>query len=155
MEKLIINSYEEFASHLGRELGVSEWMEVGQDRIDTFADATNDHQWIHVDTERASRESPYGGTIAHGYLTLSLLPYMWGQIVDVRNIRMLVNYGMNNMRFGQPVATGSRIRTRAFLHAIQNLRGVCKTEIRFVIEIEGQRKPAVEGHATFLYYFSE
>ena len=154
MEKLVINSYEEFASHLGEVLGISEWMQVDQDRINLFADATNDHQWIHVDPARAQVESPYQSTIAHGYLTLSLLPYMWNQIVDVRNIKMLVNYGMNDMRFGQPVITGSRIRTKAVLSNIQDLRGICKTEIHVTIEIEGQRKPALDGKATFLYYFN-
>ena len=86
-------------------------------------------------------------------LTLSLLPYLWDQIVDVHNIKMLVNYGMDQMRFGQPVITGSRVRLVTTMHNIQNLRGICKTEIKFKIEIEGQRKPALEGIATFLYYF--
>ena len=153
MAKLIINSYDEFAAHLGQELGTSDWLLVDQDRINLFADATLDHQWIHVDTERAREESPYKSTIAHGYLTLSLLPYLWNQIIDVRNIKMLVNYGMDKMRFGQPVITGSRVRMSTKLHNIQNLRGVCKTEVAFKIEIENQRKPALEGIATFLYYF--
>lgn len=150
---LIINSYDEFASHLGEELGTSEWLEVSQERINLFADATLDHQWIHVDVERAREESPYKSTIAHGYLTLSLLPYLWNQIIEVRNIKMLVNYGMDQMRFGQPVITGSRVRLVTTLHNIQNLRGICKAEIKFRIEIEGQRKPALEGIASFLYYF--
>ena len=153
MEKVIINSYDEFAAYLGKEIGKSDWLLVDQDRINLFADATLDHQWIHVDTERAQRESPYKSTIAHGYLTLSLLPYLWDQIVDVHNIKMLVNYGMDQMRFGQPVITGSRVRLVTTMHNIQNLRGICKTEIKFKIEIEGQRKPALEGIATFLYYF--
>ena len=153
MGKLIINSYEEFASHLGEVLGTSEWLQVDQDRINLFADATLDHQWIHVDTERAAKESPYGGTIAHGYLTLSLLPYLWEQVIEVRNISMLVNYGMDKMRFGQPVKTGSRVRLVASLDSIENLRGICKTGVKFRIEIEGQRKPALDGVATFLYYF--
>lgn len=153
MGKLIINSYDEFAAYEGKELGVSDWLQIDQDRINLFADATLDHQWIHVDTERAQRESPYKSTIAHGYLTLSLLPYLWDQIVDVHNIKMLVNYGMDQMRFGQPVITGSRVRLVTTMHNIQNLRGICKTEIKFKIEIEGQRKPALEGIATFLYYF--
>jgi acyl dehydratase len=153
MAKLIINSYDEFAAHLGQELGTSDWLQVDQARINLFADATLDHQWIHVDTERAREESPYKSTIAHGYLTLSLLPYLWNQIIDVRNIKMLVNYGMDKMRFGQPVITGSRVRMSTKLHNIQNLRGVCKTEVAFKIEIENQRKPALEGIATFLYYF--
>ena len=152
--KLIINSYAEFESHLGEELGASDWLEVSQDRINLFADATLDHQWIHVDVERAKEESPYKSTIAHGYLTLSLLPYLWNQIIEVRNIKMLVNYGMDQMRFGQPVITGSRVRLVTTLHIIQNLRGICKAEIKFRIEIEGQRKPALEGIASFLYYFN-
>ena len=150
---LIINSYDEFASHLGEELGHSDWLLIDQERINLFADATLDHQWIHVDTERASKESPYKSTIAHGYLTLSVLPYLWAQIIQVNNIKMLVNYGMDKMRFGQPVITGSRIRLVTKLHNIQNLRGICKAEIEFRIEIEGQRKPALEGIASFLYYF--
>lgn len=153
MEKLIINSYEEFAAHLGEQLGVSDWLEVDQERINLFADATLDHQWIHVDVEKAKAESQYKNTIAHGYLTLSLLPHLWEQIIEVNNIKMLVNYGMDKMRFGQPVITGSKVRLVTKLHSISNLRGICKAEIEFKIEIEGQRKPALEGIATFLYYF--
>ena len=153
MEKLIINSYEEFAVHLGEQLGVSDWLEVDQERINLFADATLDHQWIHVDVEKAKKESQYKNTIAHGYLTLSLLPYLWSQIIEVNNIKMLVNYGMDKMRFGQPVVTGSKVRLVTKLQSISNLRGICKAEIEFKIEIEGQRKPALEGVATFLYYF--
>ncbi len=153
MGKLIINSYDEFASHLGEQLGVSEWLTVDQERINKFADATLDNQWIHVDVERAKVESPYKSTIAHGYLTLSLLPYLWNQIIEVNNLKMMVNYGMDKMKFGQPVITGSRVRLVTKLHGINNLRGICKAEIDFTIEIEGQRKPALEGIATFLYYF--
>ena len=150
---LIINSYDEFASHLGEELGHSDWLLIDQERINLFADATLDHQWIHVDTERASKESPYKSTIAHGYLTLSLLPYLWEQVIEVNNIKMLVNYGMDKMRFGLAVVTGSRVRLVASLHNIQNLRGICKAEVAFKIEIENQRKSALEGIASFLYYF--
>ena len=150
---LTVNSYDEFASHLGEELGRSEWLTIDQNRINLFADATLDHQWIHVDVERAKVESPYKSTIAHGYLTLSVLPYLWAQIIEVNNIKMLVNYGMDKMRFGQPVVTGSRVRMVATLANIQNLRGICKVEVAFKIEIEGQRKPALEGISTFLYYF--
>ena len=155
MEKLVINSFDEFAAYQGKELGKSDWLEVDQDRINKFADATLDHQWIHVDVERARVESPYKSTIAHGYLTLSLLPYLWGQIIEVKNIDMLVNYGMDKMRFGQAVVTGSRVRLVAKLHSIENLRGIAKTEIDFAIEIEGQRKPALKGIASFLYYFKK
>ena len=151
---LEINSYEEFAAHLGEEIGTSEWLTVDQDRINQFADATLDHQWIHVDVERAKAESPYESTIVHGYLTLSLLPYFWNQIIKVNNLKMLVNYGMDKMRFGQAVPVGSRLRMVTKLHEIANLRGICKASIAFKIEIEGQRKPALEGIATFLYYFN-
>ena len=154
MSKLIVNSYEEFASHLGRQLGVSERLQVDQERINNFADATLDHQWIHVDEARAKAESPYKSTIAHGYLTLSLLPYMWNQIIEVNNLKMMVNYGMDRMRFGKPVLTGSRVRLVTTLDAIENLRGICKAQIGFKIEIEGEKKPALEGEATFLYYFT-
>ena len=141
MNQLVINSYDEFAAYLGKNLGASEWLEVSQERINMFADATLDHQWIHVDVERAKAESPYKSTIAHGYLTLSLLPKMWNEIIKVNNLKMMVNYGMDKMRFGKPVL------------AIENLRGICKAQISFKIEIEGERKPALEGQATFLYYF--
>ena len=151
---LELNSYEEFAAHLGEEIGTSEWLTVDQDRINQFADATLDHQWIHVDVERAKAESPYKSTIVHGYLTLSLLPYFWNQIIKVNNLKMLVNYGMDKMRFGQAVPVGSRLRMVTKLHEIANLRGICKASIAFKIEIEGQRKPALEGIATFLYYFN-
>lgn len=153
MDQLIINSYEEFAAYEGKQLGASEWLLVDQDRINSFADATLDHQWIHVDTARAAEESPYKSTIAHGYLTLSLLPHMWNEIIKVNNLKMMVNYGMDKMRFGVPVITGSKIRLVASLERIENLRGICKAFIDFKIEIEGQRKPALQGEAQFLYYF--
>ena len=150
---ITINSYEEFAAPKGKEIGTSEWLEVNQERINQFADATLDHQWIHVDAERA-KEGPFGQTIVHGYLTLSLLPHMWGEIITVNNIKMMVNYGMDKMKFGQAVLSGSRLRLVASLHDIQNLRGICKAEVKFKIEIKDQRKPALEGIATFLYYFN-
>ena len=150
---ITINSYEEFAALKGKEIGTSEWLEVNQERINQFADATLDHQWIHVDAERA-KEGPFGQTIVHGYLTLSLLPHMWGEIIIVNNIKMMVNYGMDKMKFGQAVLSGSSLRLVASLHDIQNLRGICKAEVKFRIEIKNQRKPALEGIATFLYYFN-
>ena len=152
---LTINSYEEFASHLGEELGTSDWLTVDQDRINMFADATLDHQWIHVDVERAKAESAYHSTIAHGYLTMSLIPHLWNQIIEVNNLEMQVNYGMEKMRFGQPVITGSRVRLVTKLHNIADLRGICKAEIELKMEIEGQRKPALQGIASFLYYFKK
>ena len=154
MGKLVINSYDEFAAQLGQKLGESEWLLVDQERINKFAEATLDYQWIHVDVEKAKVESPYKSTIAHGYLTLSLLPYMWNQIIEVNNLKMMVNYGMDKMKFGQPVITGSRVRLVTYLNNIVSLRGTCKAEIKFVIEIENAKKPALEGLATFLYFFT-
>ena len=154
MEKLIVNSYDEFASHLGEVIGTSEWLEVSQERINLFTDATLDHQWIHVDPERAKVESPYKSTIAHGYLTLSLLPHLWQELIQVNNVKMLVNYGMDQMRFGQPVLAGQRVRLTAVLYEISNIRGICKAQIKFKLEIENQKKQALEGLATFLYYFN-
>ena len=153
MKKLVINSYEEFAAYSGKELGHSDWVQIDQERINMFAEATLDHQWIHVDTARAAKESAYKSTIAHGYLTLSLLPHMWSEIIEVHNLKMMVNYGMDKMRFGRPVLAGSRIRLVSSLDSIENLRGICRAGIKFQIEIEGERKPALEGIATFLYYF--
>ena len=121
---------------------------------DRFADATLDHQWIHVDPERAKVESPFHSTIAHGYLTLSLLPHLWNQIIEVNNLKMMINYGMDKMKFGQPVLTGQSIRLIAKLQTLTNLRGVAKAEIKFAIEIKDQPKKALEGVAIFLYYFN-
>ena len=153
MGKLVINSFDEFASHEGQVLGTSDWLQVDQDRINKFADATLDHQWIHVDEEKA-KNGPFGQTIVHGYLTLSLLPYLWEQIIQVNNLKMMVNYGMDKMKFGQAVLSGQSIRLVATLHSIANLRGICKVEIKFTIEIKDQKKPALTGVATFLYHFN-
>jgi acyl dehydratase len=152
---LTINSYEEFAAYEGKELGVSEWVQITQERIDQFANATDDHQWIHVDVERCKTESPFGQTIAHGYLTISMIPLMWGQIIEVNNLERMMNYGMKDMRFGQPVLSGQSIRMKVHLDEIQNLRGAIKTNVKFVIEIQETGKKAVEGIATFIYYFKK
>ena len=129
MEKVIINSYEEFEKLVGQQIGVSDYVELSQERINLFADATLDHQWIHVDTERAKVDSPYHSTIAHGYLTLSMLPYLWNQIIQVNNLKMMINYGMDKMKFGQAVLAGQSIRLVTTLHSLTNLRGVAKAEI--------------------------
>ena len=150
---LIINNYEEFAAHVGEVLGISDWLEVPQERINLFADATLDHRGIHVDPARA-KEGPFGQTIAHGYLTLSLLPHLWEQTIQVNNLKMMVNYGMDKMKFGQPVLSGQRIRLISTLADIANIHGICKAVISFKIEIEGQKKPALTGMATFLYHFN-
>jgi acyl dehydratase len=153
MGKLIVNSYQEFEHHLGKELGVSGWHKVTQEQINRFADATMDHQWIHVNTERAKRESPYGTTIAHGYLSISLLPYLWDQIIEVNNITMLVNYGIENLKFGEPVLVNSEVRIKTCLKSLMNLRGTAKAGVEVVMEIKGSQKPAFRGVIIFLYQF--
>lgn len=120
-----------------------------------FADATLDHQWIHTDTERAEKEGPFNATIAHGYLTLSLIPYLWKQIVDIQNLKMEINYGIENLRFGQAVVVNSEVRLRVKLAAIANLRGVTKATIAAELEINGQIKPAFRGEVIFLYHFKD
>jgi len=152
---LQINSYEDFEKYIGQELGCSEYIHVTQERINQFADATIDHQWIHVDEERAKRESPFGQTIAHGYLTLSLLPVMWNQIVCVGNLERQMNYGMDKMKFAQPVLSGQHVCMHAKLEELLNLRGAIKTTIKITIEIQETGKKALEGLATFIYYFKK
>ncbi|MBQ2460490.1 MAG: MaoC family dehydratase [Bacteroidaceae bacterium] len=153
MSKVVINCYEDFLPYLGQEIGKSDYVELSQERICQFADATLDHQWIHVDTERAKRESPFGCTIAHGYLTLSMLPYLWDQIIEVNNLERMMNYGMDKMKFSQPVLSGQHVRMVTVLAEVANLRGAIKTSIKFVIEIQETGKKALEGLATFVYYF--
>ena len=126
---LIINSYEDFVTYEGKELGTSEWITVSQERINKFADATDDHQWIHVDEEKCKAESPFGQTIAHGYLTMSMLPLMWSQIIEVNNLERMMNYGIEKMRFGQAVLSGQHIRMKVSLDEIQNLRGAIRTNV--------------------------
>ncbi|MFC4870549.1 MaoC family dehydratase [Negadavirga shengliensis] len=153
MSRLIINSFEEFKEYTGKELGVSEFHKVTQDQINLFADATLDHQWIHTDPERAKNEGAFGSTIAHGYLTLSLVPYLWDQIVRVNNLKMMVNYGIDGLRFANPVKVDDEIRMRATLAGISDLRGTIKTEMKVKIEIKDQKKPALSANLIFLYHF--
>jgi acyl dehydratase len=154
MEKCIIHSYAEFENYLGKELGVSDYLKITQEQINLFADATLDHQWIHVDEARAKTESPFGSTIAHGYLTLSVLPYLWEQICEVHNIKMLVNYGIEKLRFNQAVLVNNEVRLRAKLQSLTNLRGVAKSEIEVSLEIKDSKKPAFTATVVFLYHFT-
>lgn len=154
MGKTVINNYAEFELFLGKELGVSEYIQVTQEQINKFADATLDYQWIHTDPERAVNESPFKSTIAHGYLSVSLLTYLWYSIVDVRNVKMIVNYGIENLRFQQPVLVNDKIRARVSLNEIRNLRGITKVQVKIVVDIEGQKKPAYDALITFLYHFN-
>ncbi len=151
---IIITSFDEFASHLGKELGKSDWHKITQTQINQFADATLDHQWIHLDSERAKTESPFQTTIAHGYLTLSLIPYLWKQIVEIKNLKMEINYGIDSLKFGQAVTVDSEVRIKTKLKDIVNLRGTTKATISVVMEIKDQNKPAYTGDMVFLYHFN-
>jgi acyl dehydratase len=153
MAKRIINNYAEFEALLGKEIGVSDYITITQEQINKFADATLDYQWIHTDPERAALESPFKSTIAHGYLTVSMLTYLWFNVVDVRNVKMIVNYGIENLRFQQPVLVNDRIRATVSLNEIKNLRGIAKIQVKIVVDIEGQKKPAYDALITFLYHF--
>jgi acyl dehydratase len=155
MSKVIIKSFAELEQMVGKELGVSEYHEFTQEQINLFADATIDHQWIHVDREKAKAESPFGNTIAHGYLTLSILPHLWNQIVDVQNLKLQVNYGIEKLKFNQPVLVNSKVRLRATVINAINLRGVTKANIGVKLEIEDNKKPAYEGEIVFLYHFND
>lgn len=154
MSQLIINSYEEFEKYVGQELGISDYLKITQEQINLFADATLDHQWIHVDTEKAKAESPFHSTIAHGYLNLSILPYLWEQIVQVNNVKMMVNYGIEKLKFNQPVLVDSEVRIRARLESLINLRGIAKAEIKVTLEIKDCKKSALDATVIFLYHFA-
>ena len=151
---VIINNHVEFESLLAKEIGTSGWHTITQEQINKFAEATIDHQWIHTEPERAAVESPFKATIAHGYLTVSLLPYFWHQIADVRNLKMQINYGIDNIKFAQPVVVNSQVRLIARLVAIVNLRGITKATIGVTMEIDGEKKPAYTGEVVFLYHFN-
>jgi acyl dehydratase len=153
MGKRIINNHEDFEALLGQVIGVSEYVQIKQDQIDKFADATLDYQWIHTDPERAAKESPFKSTIAHGYLSVSMLTYLWFNVVDVRNVKMIVNYGIEKLRFQQPVKVNDKIRATVSLNEIKNLRGISKIQVKIVVDIEGERKPAYDALVTFLYHF--
>ena len=155
MSKVIIRNLEELEACVGQELGVSEYHIVTQEQINQFAAATLDYQWIHTDPARAQVESPFQATIAHGYLTVALLPYLWQQIVTIENLKMQVNYEIENLRFNQAVTVNSQVRLRAALLSVTNLRGITKARLQVTLEIEGVKKPAYIGIITFLYHFQE
>ena len=149
MSPRVINGIEELKTLTGQEVGVSEWLTVTQEMIDRFADVTGDHQWIHVDPERARRETPFGSTIAHGFLTVSLLPQMSQQAINVRgDFKMRINYGFNRLRFVSPVRSGSRIRARF------TAQKVTDNEVTWLVtvDVEGQDKPAVVAEWLSRFY---
>jgi acyl dehydratase len=143
----------DFQDRIGTEIGISDWMEITQDRVDAFADATDDHQWIHVDREKAAA-GPFGGTIAHGFLTLALTVTLSSQVVlDVGSPRMALNYGLEKVRFPAPVPVGSRIRARVGLASVSDVEGGIQVNRQVVVEVEGGEKPAMVAETVSRLYY--
>ncbi|MGI9222368.1 MAG: MaoC family dehydratase [Woeseiaceae bacterium] len=151
----IITSIDDAKALEGQEVGLSDWAVIDQNRIDQFAEATADHQWIHVDTERAARELPDGKTIAHGYLTLALIPALTGDFVEVKNLTRAINFGLNKVRFYTPLQTGSRVRARATVSQARRRAGALLLTSEVRIEIENERKPACVAETLGMYFFDE
>lgn len=137
----VFNGLDELVASAGSQLGPTDWLPVGQDRVNEFADATEDHQWIHVDPERAAG-GPFGGTIAHGLLTLSLLPHFMHQLYTVNNVTMAINYGFNKVRFITPVPVGAKVRARSEIATVEKLDSAVEATLVTTIEVEGSQKPA-------------
>jgi len=143
------STYDELADAIGEDLGTTDWLEITQERVDAFADATGDHQWIHVDVERA-KDGPFGGTIAHGYLTLSLLPQFSPQLFELNTPGAKLNYGVNKVRFPSPVPVGSRIRATAQIAELTDVPAGKQMVLRYTLEIEGGSKPACVAETVVL-----
>lgn len=141
MPVVVIPNLSSLKDLVGKEVAVTDWVEISQARIDRFAEATDDQQWIHVDVARATRESPFGATIAHGFLTLSLLPHFLALAVRMEGVRMGVNYGLNRLRFTAPVPVGSKLRARFTLAGVEDIEGGAQTTWQVVLEREGSDKP--------------
>jgi acyl dehydratase len=152
MAPRIINGKDELKSLVGEHMGYSEWLEITQERVNLFADATGDHQWIHVDPERAAKESPFGGPIAHGYLTLSLGPVLLPQVVITGGFKMGVNYGCNKVRFMSPVPVGAKLRLGVKILAVDDIAGGVATTYELTFECEGAAKPSCIAEVIFRAY---
>lgn len=148
-----ISSFEDFKVFEGQEIGVSEWLEVTQEQIDQFADATNDHQWIHVDVDRAKKEMPGSKTIAHGYLTLSMIPTMSSSFIEFKNLERAINYGVNRVRFTNMVPVNSKIRVRATVARVRQRSGATHVVGETTVEIQGEETPACVAETVSFYYF--
>lgn len=151
----VISSIEEAKALEGVEVGLSDWVVIDQNRIDQFAEATGDYQWIHVDTERAAAELPGGTTIAHGYLTLALIPALTGDFVEVRNLKHAINFGANKVRFYTPVKAGDRVRARATVLQARRRAGALIVTSETRIEVENERKPACVAETLGMYFFED
>ena len=148
---ITVNGLDELKALAGQDLGVSEWLEITQERVNTFADATDDHQWIHVDPEKA-KAGPFGGPIAHGYLTLSLVIPLFGELLKVDGVKMGVNYGLEKVRFPHPVPVGSKIRLNAKVVSVEDVPGGTQSTFDFTVEIDGVAKPACVARTVYRQY---
>ncbi len=151
----LIKTMDDARALVGAEIGLSDWAVIDQNRIDQFAEATTDYQWIHVDTERAARELPDGKTIAHGYLTLALIPALTGNFIEVENLTRAINFGVNKVRFYTPVPAGARVRARVNVLKAQRRAGALLLTSEVRIEVEGERKPACVAETLGMYFFEE
>ena len=142
-------TFEEIEAAAGQEIGTTDWVEITQERVNTFAEATGDHQWIHVDVE-AAKSGPFGGTIAHGYLTLSLVPWLGSQIFDLATPGAKLNYGVNKVRFPNPLLVGSRVRAKVSVNEVTDIPAGKQLTMGYVVEIEGQDKPACVAETVVL-----
>ena len=145
----VFTTFDDLQAAVGTEIGTTDWVEIDQDRVNAFADATGDHQWIHVDVEKA-KEGPFGGTIAHGYLTLSLLPWLGSQVFGLETPGAKLNYGINKVRFPNPVLVGSRIRAIVSVKDLADIPAGKQLTLGYVVEIEGQDKPACVAETVVL-----
>jgi acyl dehydratase len=148
---ITVKGLDELKALAGRDLGHSSWIEITQDRVNMFAEATGDHQWIHVDIDRA-RTGPFGGTIAHGYLTLALVIPLFGELLSIEGTRMGVNYGLDRVRFPSPVRVGAKIRLAAKVAAVEDVAGGTQMALDFTVEIDGEGKPACVARAIYRQY---
>jgi acyl dehydratase len=145
----VFSTFEEIEAATGEEIGTTDWVEITQERVDQFADATDDHQWIHVDVKKA-KEGPFGGTIAHGYLTLSLLPWLGSQVFGLETPGAKLNYGVNKVRFPNPVRVGSRVRARVTVGEVTDISAGKQLTLKYVVEIEDEDKPACVAETVVL-----
>lgn len=155
MKKYTLSSVDDFLANIGNQLGESQWLEIGQDNIDRFAELTLDRQWIHTDPQRAKEQSPYGSTIAHGYYVLSLFTHFLDEIIEVKNLSQVLNFSVEKMTFKSAVPVNSRVRMKVILKNAKDLGNICKATYQCVFEIDGKQAPAAEGSIVFVYYFKE
>lgn len=153
MATRVIKGLEELRSLVGQELGTSDWFEITQERVNAFADGTGDHQWIHCDPVRAAKESPYGGTVAHGFLTLSLCNTLSQQAFTIDGVRMVLNYGLNRVRFPNPVRVGARVRMASVLMELKETRGSVQVVCKQTFEVEGEPRPACVAETIVRLFF--